>query len=130
MLLNEHISSVITRLRVISTLIIVIYHAVCPYGGWEAFTRTINIEGGQYSSMEVINFIFQKLLCNTMLPMFFSLSSMLFYSKRERYKDVGVFFGNKFDRLIIPAALVFLFCSFFNIPFVGHASAEGHLWFV
>lgn len=134
MLLNEHISSVITRLRVISTLIIVIYHAACPYGGWEAFTRTINIEGGQYSSMEVINFIFQKLLCNTMLPMFFSLSGMLFYSKRERDKrDIkmwGGIFWNKFDRLIIPAALVFLFCSFFNIPFVGHAGAEGHLWFV
>lgn len=40
--MNKQISNVITQLRVISTIVIVVYHAACPYGGWEAFTATIS----------------------------------------------------------------------------------------
>lgn len=63
--MNKQISNVITQLRVISTIVIVVYHAACPYGGWEAFTATIS---NNISSMNIINLIFQKLLCNDMLP--------------------------------------------------------------
>lgn len=125
--MNKQISNVITQLRVISTIVIVVYHAACPYGGLEAFTATIS---NNISSMNIINLIFQKLLCNDMLPMFFSLSGMLFYGKKDTYKDTLLVFWKKFDRLIVPAALIFLFCSWFDIPFVGHAGPEGHLWFV
>lgn len=125
--MNKQISNVITRLRVISTIVIVVYHAACPYGGWEAFSGTV---WNNINSMEIINFVFQKLLCNDMLPMFFCLSGMLFYGKKDIYKDILMIFWKKFDRLIVPAALIFLFCSWFDIPFVGHASPEGHLWFV
>ena len=39
--MDRLLSHAITRLRVVATLVIVAYHAVCPYGGWEAFTGTI-----------------------------------------------------------------------------------------
>lgn len=87
--MNKQISNVITQLRVISTIVIVVYHAACPYGGWEAFTATIS---NNISSMNIINLIFQKLLCNDMLPMFFSLSGMLFYGKKDTYKDTLLVF--------------------------------------
>lgn len=103
--MNKQISNVITQLRVISTIVIVVYHAACPYGGWEAFTATIS---NNISSMNIINLIFQKLLCNDMLPMFFSLSGMLFYGKKDTYKDTLLVFWKKFDRLIVPANLSFL----------------------
>lgn len=128
--MNLQISNAITRLRVLSTIIIVIYHSICPYGGWEAFTKTICLEGNSINSMEITNFIFQRLLCNTMLPMFFCLSGMLFYGKKDKHKDILLIFWKKFDRLIIPAALIYLFCSWIEIPHVGHAGPEGHLWFV
>lgn len=124
--MNKQISNVITRLRIISTIVVVVYHASCPYGGWEAFTTT----WGGVNSIELINYIFQKLLCNDMLPMFFSISGMLFYSKIATYNDKLIIFWKKFDRLIVPAALIVLFCSWVDIPFVGHAGPEGHLWFV
>lgn len=56
--MNKQISNVITQLRVISTIVIVVYHAACPYGGWEAFTATIS---NNISSMNIINLIFQKI---------------------------------------------------------------------
>lgn len=126
--MNQHISHAITRLRVVATLVIVAYHAACPYGGWEAFTGTVG--GDKMTSMELINIVFQRLLCNDMLPLFFTLSGMLFYGRKSAHVDALSIFWKKFDRLIVPAALVFLFCSWFDIPFVGHAGPEGHLWFV
>lgn len=128
--MNKQISNAITRLRVLSTIIIVIYHSICPYGVWEAFTMTVCVDGNSINSMEMTNFIFQRLLCNTMLPMFFSLSGMLFYGKKDTYKDKLLVFWKKFDRLIVPAALIYLFCSLIDLPHVGHAGPEGHLWFV
>lgn len=126
--MDRLLSHAITRLRVVATLVIVAYHAVCPYGGWEAFTGTIG--GGKTTSIELINIVFQRVLCNDMLPLFFCLSGMLFFGKKSTQSDALSIFWKKFDRLIVPAALVFLFCSWFDIPFVGHAGPEGHLWFV
>lgn len=124
--MNIQVSNAITRLRVIATIIIVAYHAACPYGVWDAFIEF----WGTKTSKEIINFVFQRLLCNDMLPMFFSLSGMLYFAKKETYKDWLLVFWRKFDRLIVPAALIILFCSWFDIPFVGHAGPEGHLWFI
>lgn len=126
--MDKLLSHAITRLRVVATLVIVAYHAACPYGGWEAFTGTIG--GGKTTSIELINIVFQRFLCNDMLPLFFSISGMLFFGKKSTQSDALSIFWRKFDRLIVPAALVFLFCSWLDIPFVGHAGPEGHLWFV
>lgn len=95
--MNKQISNVITQLRVISTIVIVVYHAACPYGGWEAFTATIS---NNISSMNIINLIFQKLLCNDMLPMFFSLSGMLFYGKKIHIKTPCWYFGKNLTVLL------------------------------
>lgn len=39
--MNQQLSHAITRLRVIATLVIVAYHAACPYGVWEAFIGAV-----------------------------------------------------------------------------------------
>lgn len=49
--MNKQISNAITRLRVLSTIIIVIYHSICPYGVWEAFTMTVCVDGNSINSM-------------------------------------------------------------------------------
>ena len=90
--------------------------------------------GGYYGNVEVLNnilrTIFIDVLCFTMLPTFFLLSGMLFYSRKEHYEDRVKTFWKKFDRLMIPYALVFMLCSFINIPKIGIAESSGHLWFV
>lgn len=125
--MDKEVSNVITKLRVICTVIIVFYHAVCPYGVWGIFSGTM---GGIFSSLDFTNLVFQRCLGNITLPMFFCLSGMLFWGRRGYGVDSLSYFWKKFDRLIIPAALVSLACSFFDIPVVGYASPKGHLWFV
>lgn len=61
--MNKQISNVITQLRVISTIVIVVYHAACPYGGWEAFTATIS---NNISSMNIIK-IFDAIIKSLIL---------------------------------------------------------------
>lgn len=58
------------------------------------------------------------------------ISGMLFYSRKEKYADCVATFWKKFDRLMIPYALVFMLCSFMDLPKIGIASCWGHLWFV
>lgn len=119
-------SNAIVRLRVLATLIIVAYHCICPYlnfnwGGYLGDLQSLN---------NIQRFLFIDVLCYTMLPTFFMISGMLFYSRKQRYANRIATFWKKIDRLIIPYALVFMLSSFIDIPKIGIASCWGHLWFV
>lgn len=119
-------SLVIRNTRVMATIVIVAYHCVCPYlvFDWQGY-------GGDLQTLNrVLRFIFREMLCTTMLPTFFMLSGMLFYSKKNCYADIKYVFWKKFDRLIIPFVLVFTFCSLIKIPRIGIGISYGHLWFV
>ena len=119
-------SLVIRNTRVMATIVIVAYHCICPYlvFGWQGY------EGDLLTLNGVLRFIFREMLCTTMLPTFFMLSGMLFYSKKNCYADIKCAFWKKFDRLMIPFVLVFSFCSLTNIPRIGLGMSYGHLWFV
>lgn len=70
------------------------------------------------------------MLSYTMLPTFFMISGMLFYSRKQRYADRVATFWKKFDRLMIPYALVFMISLSLGLSKIGIASCWGHLWFV
>lgn len=124
--MEKELSNAIVRLRVIATLIIVAYHCICPY---------LNFNWGGYlgdliSLNDTLRFVFINVLCYMMLPTFFMISGMLFYHRKQHYADRKVIFWRKFDRLMVPYALVFMLCSFLDFPRIGIASCYGHLWFV
>lgn len=123
--MTVEMSNAIKRLRVMATLVIVAYHCVCPY---------LNFNWGVICDITLLNRILQKIfidvLCFTMLPTFFLLSGMLFYSRKNHYADRIKTFWKKFDRLMVPYALIFMLCSFVMIPRIGVAECWGHLWFV
>lgn len=119
-------SNAIKRLRVVATLVIVAYHCVCPY-------LNFNWGGNLFDIVllnKILQIIFIDVLCFTMLPTFFMLSGMLFYSRKEHYADRLKTLRKKFDRLLVPYALILMFCSFVPIPQIGIAGCWGHLWFV
>lgn len=125
--MNENgLYNVITRIRVFATLVIVAYHCACPYYAWQW--------GGYLGDKElvknVVDFTFLHLLDNTMLPVFFCISGVLFYSRKEHYADRLATLWKKFDRLMVPYALIFLLCAGLDLPQIGVSSADGHLWFV
>lgn len=65
-----------------------------------------------------------------MLPTFFMISGFLFYSRKEHYSNLKITLWNKFDRLIIPFTIITTICITFNLPMIGVASVNGHLWFI
>lgn len=106
---------------------VVAYHSSCPYGNWcwDGYHGNI-VETGQ-----VVNYVFLRVLCNTMLPVFFMISGMLFYSKENKYlNDKSATLWKKFDRLMIPYFIIFTICWWLALPKIGVASSSGHLWFV
>lgn len=121
------LSNLIVRLRVLATLVVVAYHSACPYGYWcwEGY------QGDAVMTCQMISFIFLRVLCNTMLPVFFMISGMLFYAKEEKYlNDRKATFWKKFDRLMIPYFIILGVCLWLELPSIGFASSQGHLWFV
>ena len=123
---DKRIYNGIMRIRIIATLVIVAYHCACPYHYW-------NWGGYLADSQRVamnVNFIFLKLLCNTMLPVFFMIAGFLFYSRKEHYCELKATLWKKFDRLMIPFAIITAVCVSLNLPMIGVASASGHLWFI
>lgn len=123
----QQYSSVIIRIRIIATLVIVAYHCACPYYYWQ--WGGVKLVDNQCIA-ELTNFLFLKLLSNTMLPTFFMISGFLFYSRKEHYSDLKATLWNKFDRLMIPFAIITTICIVLNLPMIGVASANGHLWFI
>lgn len=120
-------SNLITRLRVFATIVVVAYHCACPYGYWcwEGY------QGDTAMARQMVTVIFLRILCNTMLPVFFMISGMLFYAKEEKYlNDRKVTFWRKFDRLMIPYFIILVLCLWLDLPSIGLALAQGHLWFV
>lgn len=113
------------RIRVLSTVIIVAFHCICPYGNWYEFSF-IN----QPFIISCYSFIFNRIFVNTMLPTFFMISGILFYKKKNQYANKKNIFWKKFDRLIIPYSLIFLLCYYLNLSDIGIAQSNGHLWFV
>ena len=124
--MTEELSLAIRNTRVMATVVIVAYHCICPYlvFDWQGYVGNLD------ALNKVLRFIFRELLCTTMLPTFFLLSGMLFYSKKAGYADMAHAFWKKFDRLMIPFALVFAFCSLAKLPRIGVGISYGHLWFV
>ena len=119
-------SNSILRIRVFATLVIVAYHCACPYYMWQ-WTGY----GGDAKEVKfVVDFVFLRILSNTMLPTFFLISGMLFYAYKEHYSDRLKTLWKKFDRLIIPYSLITTFVSFLGLNKIGVSSADGHLWFV
>lgn len=116
----------ITHVRIIATLVIVAYHCVCPYysWGWEGYLHDSR------KIIQIVDFIFSKMLYNTMLPTFFLISGMLFYLRKSHYSHRKSTFWKKFNRLIVPNCLIFALCTLLNLPNIGGAIADGHLWFV
>jgi surface polysaccharide O-acyltransferase-like enzyme len=120
-------SNLIIRLRVIATLVIVAFHSACPYGNWS----WEGYQGDATMASQMVSIIFQRVLCNTMLPVFFMISGMLFYAKEEKYlNDRKATFWKKFDRLMIPYFIILGLCLWLELPSIGFASSQGHLWFV
>lgn len=120
-------SNLIIRLRVIATLVIVAFHSACPYGNWS----WEGYQGDAAMASQMVSIIFQRVLCNTMLPVFFMISGMLFYVKEEKYlNDRKATFWKKFDRLMIPYFIILGVCLWLDLPSIGLSSAQGHLWFV
>lgn len=113
------------RIRVFSTITIIAFHCYCPYGNWHEI---------QFNSQPFIincyNFVFNRIFVNTMLPVFFMISGILFYKKKNQYTSRTSLFWKKFDRLAIPYSIIFLLCYYLNLPNIGIAQASGHLWFI
>ena len=119
--------NLIIRLRVLAILVVVAYHCACPYGGWcwEGY------QGDAVMAGQMVSIIFHRVLCNTMLPVFFMISGMLFYAKEEKYLiDRKATIWKKFDRLLIPYFIMLVLCLWLDLPSIGLVSAWGHLWFV
>ena len=115
----------IANLRVLSTLCIVLYHVCCPYVKWywKASENQIIGDWGGY--------FFEQILSDKMLPTFFLLSGVLYYSNLKRYtSDVKSTIWKKFNRLIIPFALLSTLCHYLDLASIGIANADGHLWFL
>lgn len=120
-------SNLIVRLRVIATLVIVAFHSACPYGNWS----WEGYQGDTAMASQMVSIIFHRVLCNTMLPVFFMISGMLFYAKEEKYlNDREATLWRKFDRLMIPYFIILGLCLWLELPSIGFASSQGHLWFV
>ena len=120
------LSNIIVRIRVLATLVIVAFHCTCPFYAWQYGGGNFDME----SVGHVYDRIFLHVFCNTMLPTFFMISGMLFYTYKKRYKDRRSTFWKKFDRLLIPYVMVFTLVSSLDLPNIGVAEAVGHLWFV
>ena len=119
-------SNLILRIRVFATLVIVAYHCACPYYMWQ-WTGYV---GNANEAKELVDFVFLKILGNTMLPTFFMISGMLFYTYKEHYSDRIKAFWKKFDRLIVPYCLMSTFIMCFGLNKIGVSGVAGHLWFV
>lgn len=124
--MKEELSNIITNLRVIAILIVVANHCVGPYlaFGWMGY------DGDLESLNNVLRFIFKDLLCGSMMPTFFMLSGVLYYGRKQHYAARLESFWRKFDRLVIPYALVYSFCMMAAIPKIGVGTSYGHLWFL
>ena len=120
-------SNLIIRLRILAIFVVVAYHCACPYGNW----CWEDYQGDAVMTSQMVDIIFLCVLCNTMLPVFFMVPGMLFYAKEEKYLcDRKATLWKKFDRLMIPYFIIFTICYRLDLPKIGLASAEGHLWFV
>lgn len=119
-------SNSILRIRVFATLVIVAYHCACPYYMWQ----WAGYGGDAKEVKSVVDLVFLRILSNTMLPTFFMISGMLFYTYKEHYSDRLKTLWKKFDRLIIPYCLITTFVLGLGLNKIGVSSADGHLWFV
>lgn len=119
-------SNSILRIRVLATLVIVAYHCACPYYMWQ----WTGYGGDAQGVKSVVDFVFLRILSNTMLPTFFMISGMLFYIYKEHYSDRLKTLWKKFNRLMIPYCLITTFVLCLGLTKIGVSSADGHLWFV
>lgn len=119
-------SNSILRIRVFATLVIVAYHCACPYYMWQWTGYT----GDAIGAKSIVDWVFLRILSNTMLPTFFMISGILFYFYKEHYSDRVKTFWKKFNRLIVPYCLIGTFVMSLGLSKIGVSSAAGHLWFV
>ena len=119
-------SNSIRRIRVLATLIIVLYHCFCPFlshGGWNMYDNTTIESFGHW----LCNIV----LADKMLPTFFIMSGMLYFSSRKHKVEKKVLLIlNKFDRLLVPYALFMTLYFAVIEPLTGPNSSPGHLWFL
>lgn len=118
------ISNTIVNIRVIATIIIVLYHCTCPYYAWQWKGYIHN-----YQISAITSTIFLKYLADTMLPTFFMLSGILFYGRHQQYSSPIQTFWKKFDRLCIPLVLITTICIWLKSAGL-HEISYGHLWFL
>ena len=70
-------------------------------------------------------------LADKMLPTFFIMSGMLYFSSRKHKVEKKVLLIlNKFDRLLVPYALFMTLYFAVIEPLTGPNSSPGHLWFL
>ena len=127
--MRVELSNLLTRMRIMAILTVVAYHAACPYIAW----CWQPAGGGNYDFhfiSDVYHFLFLQLLDTTMLPSFFLISGTLFYARKEAYANRLATFWKKFDRLMVPYAIIGVLAALWNLPQIGIAGASGHLWFL
>jgi len=112
----------ITRIRVMATLVIVLYHCVCPFCVWGIMPENIYTGG--------IRFLMFNVLPDKMLPTFFLISGFLYYAKADSGGGISQLL-KKFERLIIPAAVIlFIYQQILSAIHINMEYVIGHLWFL
>lgn len=118
------ISNTLTNIRIIATLVIVLYHCSCPYYAWNWNGYLEKYPVGKY-----ISIFFLHILSDTMLPTFFMISGILLYSRINSYMNIRQAIWRKFDRLCIPLAIITTICVWLKTLGL-HNDIDGHLWFI
>lgn len=117
----------VSIIRILSMIIIVLYHCICPYGIWKTFCSDIT----PYSNIEA-----WRSLCNVALYSFVLISGYLYaylYLHKNKYRQTSTFLSDKSKRLLLPylvwsiPALLLYGNSNFVIDFI---SGFQHLWFL
>lgn len=124
MKLTLNISNTITNIRVVATIVIVLYHCACPYYAWNW--------GGYLGDIQIdrcVDVFFLHVLSDTMLPTFFMLSGILIYGRTNIFDIHFTDVWKKFDRLCIPLFIITAICAWLK-KLGWHDSIDGHLWFI
>ena len=119
-------NNVISRIRILATFVVVAFHCACPLFLWGVESHAAHFETGKI----LFDFIFFRLLPDKLMPSFFLISGLLFYSNKEKYQNRIEAFWKKFNRIIIPMSLIYCLTSCFDIPNIGGGIVAGHLWFL
>lgn len=115
----------IAYLRSIAIILVVLYHAFCPYMLWHNFESDYSFN---YYSLFTI-------WLGARMPLFLFLSGYLFsylHINKGKYQSFKGFLANKTHRLFIPYivfALLILFSNK-NFSWFNFFRGYGHLWFI